>query len=106
MRAVLRRRWQVGALSVYLEPRDAWIGLYRGDEALFWCPVPFLVVRWSGDPALFGTALVLAGLLQQCAGLPRPVTWTLAVALIVPGAVAMWWGLRRHLLDETGRETP
>lgn len=30
-----------------LEPRDAWVGLYVAPDALYVCPVPFLVLRWT-----------------------------------------------------------
>lgn len=33
-------------LKVYLEPRDAWIGLYVAPNAFYFCPLPFLVVKW------------------------------------------------------------
>lgn len=32
-------------LTVYLEPRDAWVGAYI--DAIYVCPLPFLVLRWS-----------------------------------------------------------
>lgn len=34
-------------LSVYVEPRDAWVGAYIAEKAVYVCPVPFLVIRWQ-----------------------------------------------------------
>ena len=36
-----------GRIRVYLEPRDAWVGLYVAPAALYFCPLPFVVVRWA-----------------------------------------------------------
>ena len=36
------RRWRV-----YLEPRDIWIGVYVARDAIYVCPLPFLVIRWQ-----------------------------------------------------------
>jgi len=33
-------------LTVYFEPRDVWVGYYRGDTHHYVCPLPMLVVRW------------------------------------------------------------
>lgn len=42
-----------GRLVMYIEPRDAWIGLYLARDAVYVCLLPFLVIRWqrraSGD---------------------------------------------------------
>lgn len=37
-------------LSVYLEPRDWWIGVYVAPGAVFVCPLPTLVIRWQRRP--------------------------------------------------------
>lgn len=37
----------IGRLRIYFEPRDAWIGLYVAPSALYFCPLPFLVVKLS-----------------------------------------------------------
>jgi hypothetical protein len=34
-------------LAIYLEPRDAWVGLYIAPHAIYACPLPFLVLRWT-----------------------------------------------------------
>jgi hypothetical protein len=34
-------------LRIYIEPRDAWIGAYIAEKAIYVCPVPFLVIRWD-----------------------------------------------------------
>lgn len=39
-------------LSVYLEPRDWWIGVYVAPGAVFVCPLPTLVIRWQRRPGL------------------------------------------------------
>jgi hypothetical protein len=42
------RRWHLGSrLQLYVEPRDAWVGVYVAPNAVYVCPLPFLVVRWS-----------------------------------------------------------
>jgi hypothetical protein len=33
-------------LRVYFEWRDAWVGGYIGKDAVYVCPLPFLVIRW------------------------------------------------------------
>jgi hypothetical protein len=33
-------------LRIYVEPRDAWVGAYIAEHAVFVCPLPFLVIRW------------------------------------------------------------
>ena len=37
-------------LRVYLEPRDAWIGVYVAEHSTYVCPLPFVVVRWRRHP--------------------------------------------------------
>ena len=46
----MTRRFHRGRLSVYLEPRDLWVGVYVAEAAVYVCPVPLLVVKWSRDP--------------------------------------------------------
>jgi predicted membrane protein len=41
------RKTKRNRLRIYLEPRDAWIGAYIAPDAVYICPLPFLVVRWS-----------------------------------------------------------
>lgn len=33
-------------MKVYLEPRDVWVGYFRGDDHHYVCPLPCVVVRW------------------------------------------------------------
>ena len=40
-------RLTLGRLQVYLEPRDLWIGAYLAEHALYLCPLPCLVLRWT-----------------------------------------------------------
>jgi hypothetical protein len=41
------RRLTIGRLQMYVEPRDVWVGLYVSPEALYVCPLPLCVIRWS-----------------------------------------------------------
>lgn len=41
------KRFRAGRLSVYIEPRDAWWGLFFGKDALYCCPAFFVVFRWD-----------------------------------------------------------
>lgn len=36
-----------GRVEIYPEPRDAWVGVYVATDAVYVCPIPFLVVRIS-----------------------------------------------------------
>lgn len=42
-----RRRLRFGRLSVYVEPRDLWVGVYVAPAALYVCPLPLLVLKWN-----------------------------------------------------------
>lgn len=33
-------------MKIYFEPRDWWVGYYRGDTHHYVCPLPMLVIRW------------------------------------------------------------
>lgn len=33
-------------VRIFTEPRDVWIGYYRGPNHHYVCPLPCLVVRW------------------------------------------------------------
>ncbi len=37
-------------LEVYIELRDAWVGAYVAREAVYVCPLPFLVLRIARGP--------------------------------------------------------
>ena len=41
------RRLRFGRLAVYIEPRDLWVGCYLAPDAVYVCPLPLLVLRWS-----------------------------------------------------------
>ena len=41
------RRLRLGRVQLYIEPRDAWVGVYVDPKAVYVCPLPFVVVRWS-----------------------------------------------------------
>lgn len=41
------RRLHGGRLSIYVEPRDVWIGVYIAPDAVYVCPVPLLVIKWE-----------------------------------------------------------
>lgn len=34
-------------LSIYIEPRDLWIGAYIAPNAVYVCPLPTLVIKWE-----------------------------------------------------------
>jgi hypothetical protein len=38
---------KVGRVKVYREPRDWWVGYYRGDTHHYVCVLPTIVIRWS-----------------------------------------------------------
>lgn len=42
----MSRRLVAGRLSVYVEPRDAWVGVYVAPRAVYVCVLPFLVLKW------------------------------------------------------------
>lgn len=56
------RRLTRGRLSVYLEPRDIWIGLYLSDTAFYICPLPLLVFRWRRHEPVMHWGNGIAGL--------------------------------------------
>jgi hypothetical protein len=35
-----------GRLSIYIEPRDLWVGAYISETAIYICPLPMLVLKW------------------------------------------------------------
>lgn len=37
-------------MRVYLDFADWWVGLYRGPNHFYVCPVPCLVIRWARRP--------------------------------------------------------
>jgi hypothetical protein len=41
-----RRCVTLGRLSLYVEPRDVWVGLYVSPGSVFVCPLPMVVIRW------------------------------------------------------------
>lgn len=43
----MSRRLTLGRLQVYAEPRDWWVGVYVAPAAVYVCPLPCLVLRWS-----------------------------------------------------------
>ena len=45
------RRIKVGRLAIYIEPRDAWVGLFVSPSAVYLLLVPFLVFRWDRSPS-------------------------------------------------------
>lgn len=44
------RRLTLGRLSMYIEPRDLWIGVYVGPDATYLCLLPTVVLRWRRNP--------------------------------------------------------
>lgn len=41
------RRLRFGRLALYVEPRDAWVGVYVAPNAVYVLLLPFLVARWA-----------------------------------------------------------
>jgi hypothetical protein len=39
-------------LAVYVEPRDVWVGAYVAADAVYVCPLPLLVFRWTRGSAV------------------------------------------------------
>lgn len=37
---------QAGRLTLLVEPRDFWVGVYLARSAVYVCPLPMLAVRW------------------------------------------------------------
>ncbi len=40
------KRIHVGRVSLYIEPRDIWIGVFVSPIAVYICPLPMCVIRW------------------------------------------------------------
>jgi hypothetical protein len=53
------RRLRLGRLQVYIEPRDAWIGVYVAPDAVYVLLLPFLVLRWARPTVNLGRHLRL-----------------------------------------------
>jgi hypothetical protein len=43
--AISDRRARLGRVQFYIEPRDAWVGVYVAPDAVYVCPLPFVVVK-------------------------------------------------------------
>jgi hypothetical protein len=41
------RRLRLGRVQFYIEPRDAWVGVYVDPKAAYVCLLPFVVFRWD-----------------------------------------------------------
>lgn len=41
------KRLTAGRLSVYVETRDAWVGVYVAPAAVYVLPLPMIVIRWE-----------------------------------------------------------
>ncbi|WP_433364258.1 hypothetical protein [Streptosporangium sp. CA-115845] len=41
------RRLRIGRFSIYVEPRDIWVGVYIAPAAVYICPLPLLVLKWD-----------------------------------------------------------
>lgn len=46
-KSVSDRRLKLGRLAVYIEPRDAWIGVFVAPNAVYVLLLPFVVLRWE-----------------------------------------------------------
>lgn len=71
---------KIGPVDVYIEPRDLWVGYYRGDDHHYVCPLPTVVLRWRRKPRLFfalHTSAPARGLGGTEVGYPRQkVSWS------------------------------
>lgn len=38
-----------GRVTVYIEPRDIWVGVYVSEDSVYVCPLPLLVIRWRRE---------------------------------------------------------
>ena len=50
-RDLATRLLKCGRLSLIFEPRDCWVGLYFGPDAVYLVLVPCLPIRWERIPA-------------------------------------------------------
>lgn len=41
------KRLHIGPLSIYIDPRDIWVGIYIAKPAVYVCPLPMLVIKWN-----------------------------------------------------------
>ncbi len=41
------KSWPWGRLTIYIEPRDLWVGAYVADNYVYVCPLPTIVFRWA-----------------------------------------------------------
>lgn len=48
-------------MKVYIEPRDWWVGYYRGDEHHYVCPLPTVVIRWDRKAARIPEPVIVPG---------------------------------------------
>jgi hypothetical protein len=47
--AISDRRARYGRVQFYIEPRDAWVGVYVAPDAVYVCLLPFVVVKVHRD---------------------------------------------------------
>lgn len=39
------RRFRLGRLQFYVEPRNIWVGVYIAPDAIYFCPLPLVVIK-------------------------------------------------------------
>lgn len=44
-------RLTLGRFATYIEPRDAWVGVFVAPSAVYVLLIPFLVFRWDRSPS-------------------------------------------------------
>lgn len=44
------RLLRIGRLSLILEPRDVWVGVYAAPDAVYITLIPCLPIRWARTP--------------------------------------------------------
>ncbi len=47
---IAARRARIGRFQLYVEPRDLWVGVFVGPDAVYICPLPCLVLRMTRPP--------------------------------------------------------
>jgi hypothetical protein len=87
------------AVRVYIEPRDWWIGYYRGDTHHYVCPLPTVVVRWPrrGQKATAALAPIKPCWCMTCDREARD-------ARVAAGDPYAWMGMRFIVCPDCGNK--
>jgi len=96
---VRRFRWR--RLSVYIEPRDWWVGLCVAPEALYFCPLPCVVFKVARRVMTRWLPANDSGEVRTLPPTVKRVTARARVAIPYPAE-----GTARMSLDPFARATP